>query len=191
VEYRFLVPPTYTDFERAVIIAETCGQPVPMAAKEELIRKTSVEPLLHDVPEERPREKGKHVKGEERTSRKESLQDLREKERAREELINAPIVQQSGFQQPQWSQPSQFREPQSMQQAPLREPQSLPQSQQAPISEPVGEGWEQTKQEQPTARIDIKDRELPQVQILPPPEERKKAQEEMEVQRSAQRDVSV
>jgi hypothetical protein len=52
----------------------------------------------------------------------------------------------------------------------------------------VGEGWEQTKQEPPTARIDIKDRELPQVQILP--EERKKAQEE-EVQRSAQRDVSV
>jgi hypothetical protein len=160
-----------------------------MAAKEELIRKTSAEPL-RDVPEERARETGKHVKGEERTSRKGSLQDLREKERAREELINAPIVQQSGFREPQWSQPSQFREPQSQQQAPISEPHSQQQSQQVPSAEPVGEGWEQTKQEPPTARIDIKDRELPQVQILPPPEERKKAQEE-EVQRSGQRDVSV
>lgn len=43
VEYRFLVPPQYTEFEKSVIIAETCGQPVPMAAKEELIRKTSLE----------------------------------------------------------------------------------------------------------------------------------------------------
>jgi len=41
VEYRFLIPPQYTDFEKSVIIGETCGQPVPMAAKEELIRKTS------------------------------------------------------------------------------------------------------------------------------------------------------
>jgi len=183
VEYRFLVPPTYTDFERAVIIAETCGQPVPMAAKEELIRKTSAEPMIDEVPEERPI-KGKHVKGEERTSRKGSLQDLREKERAREELINAPIVQQSGF-----------REQQPIsQQSPLREPQSMQQSQQQPIAEQaVGEGWEKTKQgeQQPTARIDIQDRELPQVQILPPPEERKKAQEEAEVQGGAQRDVSV
>jgi hypothetical protein len=41
VEYRFLVPPQYTDLEKSVIIAETCGQPVPIAAKEELIRKSS------------------------------------------------------------------------------------------------------------------------------------------------------
>jgi hypothetical protein len=43
VEYRFLQSPQYTDFEKSVIVAETCGQPVPIAAKEELIRKASLE----------------------------------------------------------------------------------------------------------------------------------------------------
>jgi len=51
VEYRFLMTPQYTDFERAVITAETCGQPIPLEAHEQLIRKQSAEQLRRDEDE--------------------------------------------------------------------------------------------------------------------------------------------
>jgi hypothetical protein len=73
VEYRFLVPPQYTDFEKSVIVAETCGQPVPMAAKEELIRKTSAGDI------------GKHPE----EGRKLSKRDIIKEEKAREHHAKA------------------------------------------------------------------------------------------------------
>jgi hypothetical protein len=48
VEYRFLSPQQYSEFERAVIIAETRGQPIPTEPieREEKVRRTSDGPML-------------------------------------------------------------------------------------------------------------------------------------------------
>jgi hypothetical protein len=172
VEYRFLVPPQYNEFEKSVIVAETCGQPVPMAAKEELIRMTS--DVLHEeerkISRPHSREALKEEKVREHAARKESLHDVygrrRESEREREreipiehEMPRDTLVQQ---QLPEQLPISSQQQPFSSQQVPIS-------SQQVPISSQQQE-WTQGN--------------------LPEPLEAKKASQ-LQEQQGTQRDVSV
>lgn len=193
MEYRFLVPPTYTDFERSVIIAETCGQPVPSGAKEELIRKTSVE----QMPEV-DRKLQRHSSVKEKSRAKDREEQLVREQMAEQELLAEREKQQSSPRDRPTGIPIEVARERE---APLQASQAI-----APQG---GQVAQQVSQQQQMPRADTlsgqQQQPISQSQDLPlydrlqsvsqPEAEGRKAQlqerEAQELKNAAQRDVSV